>query len=415
MTQLFWGLGAIVVGLAIFEVSMQPSPGERLELAFIFVMMTLAMIGTSRWLPQLARGYRSIRVTLAVLALAAFSIVVVGAVAVGGRMFFSTHDLTLLLVVIAFGLVSAVGFALFVSKPLTDDLDQLSTRADHVAKGSYGAGGTLDRRDEVGRLGLALDEMIGQLQQAASSRRADEQSRREFFAAIGHDLRTPLASIQAALEAIRDGVAPDPDHLLTTIETDLSALTNLVEDIFLLARIDAGDSLFETGLVDVTELADESVEIMRPLAAARGVELTMSAISRGIAEGAPEPLGRVFRNLIDNAIRHSPAGGAVIVTVAERDGSIVSDVIDQGAGFEPGFRDIAFQRFSRSELSRGRDTGGSGLGLAIARSLVEEMDGEIWIATDRDGGHVGFRLPAATPERPDREDRDRRTSSRLPA
>lgn len=379
----------------MFEVSMQPSPSERLELAVIFAVMTIAMAAAAQWLPQLARRYRSIKVTMAVLALAAFSIVLGGAVLVGNRMFLSGHDLTLLLVVIAFGLVSAVGFALTVSGPLSKDLNQLSDRAALVARGELDRPMSLNRNDEVGRLSAALSDMIAQLVRAEATRRADAESRRHFFAAIGHDLRTPLSSMQAAIEALKDGVAVDPVAYLATVERDILALTNLVDDIFLLARLDSGADEFALETIDVTEIADVSVEILRPVAALREVSIHFHADQHFLARGAVEPVGRVIRNLVDNAIRHSPVGGVVAVTVDVVADDVSVLVADSGPGFHPEFRQIAFERFSRWESARGRDSGGSGLGLAIGRGLVEAMGGDIWIEPG-EGGRVGFRLRSAS-------------------
>lgn len=382
-----WGLAAALMALALFEISMQPSWGERLELGLIFVVMALSMAAAARWLPAVARRYRSIRVTVAVLALAAFSIVILGALAVGNRMFLSSHDLTLLLVVIAFGIVSAVGFALAVSKPLTEDLDLLSTSAGLVASGDLTHELSLDRQDEIGRLSVSLDEMVSQLETA-------ESARRDFFAAVGHDLRTPLASIRAATESIRDGVASDPDRALATIERDITVLTNLIEDVYLLARVDAGAVDAPSTRVDVTELADETLELLRPIADAAGVELVLLATDRFTAYGSATWIGRVLRNLVDNAIRFSPPHSTVTVAVKKTEAGVEVSVIDQGPGFDPRFKDLAFNRFSRPEDSRDRSSGGSGLGLAIAKSLVVAMDGTISI-DDGPGGRLELTLPAS--------------------
>lgn len=398
MRHAFWLLGAALVGLTVFEISMQPSWPERLELTAIFSLMAVVMWASARWLPVVARRNRSIRVTLAVLALVAFSIVVGGALAVGNRMFLSDHDLTLLLVVVAFGVVAAVGFALSVSRPLTDDLDRLADRAAHVAEGDFEPPIGLDRRDEVGRLSRALSNMISQLARARAEREADEKSRRDFFAAIGHDLRTPLSSIRAATEAVKDGVGDDPHRYLEAIERDIQALSDLVEDVYLLARLDSGGAdLTITGL-DVTEVADESVEILRPVADRKRVALTLEADGRHIALGSAEAVGRVIRNLVDNAIRHAPEDGSVEIEVSRDDASIVTKVTDTGPGFEASFSRVAFDRFSRPEGARSRETGGSGLGLAIAKGLVEAMDGEIWI-TNSGHGEVAFRLSVADASR----------------
>lgn len=410
MRGTLWFLAAILAGLALLEISMQPTWPERIELALIFSLMAAAMWAAAHWLPRIARRNRSIKATVAILSVAAFSIVVAGAVAVGNRMFLSSHDLTLLLVVIAFGIVAAVGFTLSVTRQLTLDLDRLSQSAARVAVGHLEEDVTLDRRDEIGRLSLALDQMVDQLEETEELRQADSQSRQDFFAAVGHDLRTPLASMQAAVEAIKDGVAPDPAAYLLTIEKDIRSLTSLVDDIYLLARLDSGASTFSVGVVDVTEIADESVEILRPVAAAKGVALRLDAADRVLGEGSAEPIGRVLRNLVDNAVRHSPAAGEVVVRVATADGHAHIAVIDEGLGFEQGFVPFAFDRFSRSESSRARDKGGSGLGLAIAKSLVESMNGQIGIRTGNHG-HVWLDLPAPRQEQPVPAVPRRRTSS----
>lgn len=411
MRPVVWSLGPVVVGLAVFEIAMQPSWAERVELGSIFGMMALVMATSARWLPRVARRNRSIKITVLALSLAAFSIVVGGVIAVGNLMFLSPHDLTLLLVVIAFGVVSAVGFAITVSGPLTADLDRLSDSATRVASGRLETGLALDRRDEVGRLSVALEWMVQQLDEAESARRAVARSRREFFAAVGHDLRTPLASMRAAVESIRDGVATEPSRQLEAIEQDVAVLSNLVEDIFLLARLDSGAVELVSERVDVTEIADETVEILRPLARRREVEVSLRADGRFLAIGHSESIGRVLRNLGDNAVRHAPPGTSVLVDVTCADGRVLVSVSDAGPGFDPEFQEVAFDRFSRSDFSRDRATGGSGLGLAIARSLVESMGGSIWIAPGV-GGLVSFDLPASVrPAQPDRAAPRRRTSS----
>lgn len=394
MRPLLWALAAVVVGLAIFEIVMRPSNAERVELAVIFGLLALAMAAIAGWLPQLARRYTSIRSTVTVLSLAAFSIVVFGVVAIGSRMFVSPHDLTLLLVVIAFGVVAAIGFAMSVSRPLTKDLASLSDSASRVASGDLDQSLAVDRCDEVGRLSIALDHMADQLEAAAKAREADLSSRKEFFAAVGHDLRTPLASMRVAIEAVQDGVADDPQTQLESVERDIAVLTRLVDDIYLLARLDSGVAVVPTEPVDIIEAADETLEILKPLADSRGVHLVLTAEARFFVDGWQASVGRVLRNLGDNAIRHSPDGARIEVRIVQRDDQVVASVIDEGPGFDPGFEDIAFDRFSRFEPWRSRDTGGSGLGLAIARGLVESMGGLIWVDPGP-GGQVSFSLPLA--------------------
>jgi two-component system, OmpR family, sensor histidine kinase BaeS len=364
--------------------------------------MAVAMATIAGWLPRLARRYRSIRSTVTVLSLAAFSIVVAGVIAIGNRMFVSPHDLTLLLVVISFGVVAAIGFAISISRPLTKDLAHLSNSASRVASGHLDQDLALDRRDEVGRLSIALDRMTQQLEPTAQAREADLSARKEFFAAVGHDLRTPLASMQAAIEAVQDGVSNDPRAQLESVERDIAALTRLVDDVYLLARLDSGAAVAPTKTVDIIEAADETLEILRPLAQSRGVELGLVADARFFFEGSQASVGRILRNLGENAIRHSPDGTRIEVRISQQDHEVVVTVSDEGPGFDPGFEAIAFDRFSRFEPWRSRDSGGSGLGLAIARGLVESMGGEIWIGPGP-GGRVSFGLTLADIAALDRE------------
>lgn len=387
-------LATVLAGLALFEVAMQPSAGDRLELGLIFLAMATAMAATMRLLPAAARRIRSIRVTFALLALTAFTIVLGGAVAVGGRMFLSEHDLRLLLVVLGFGVVSGIAFAVAVSRNLSADLNQLSRQADEVASGHLDLTSDVDRRDEVGRLAVALNEMTARLETAELEREESSNARRAFLAAVGHDLRTPLASIRASVEAVRDGVVDRPSDYLQTIENDVRILSTLVDDIDLLARLDSGELELEIGAIDLTEIADEAIDVLRPVAASRDVSIRLIAEGRVKARGDAKHCGRVLRNLIDNAIRHSPPSGRVSIRITDDPGSARVEVIDEGAGFDERIIDSAFEKFTRDDPARPRNTGGSGLGLAIVRGILKALDGEAWIEPGP-GGHVAVRLPAA--------------------
>jgi signal transduction histidine kinase len=376
---------------------MQPSAAERMELGLIFGVMAIAMAVVVWWLPRIASRNRSVRVTVAALSVTSFIIVVVSTVVVANRMFISEHDLTLLLVVFAFGVASALGFALTVSRSLTDDLDRLYRSAQLVAEGELDALAELDRRDEIGQLGEAIDQMILRLETVEAQREADSQSQRAFFAAVGHDLRTPLSSLRLAIEAMQDGLAADQASFLAAMEKDVAALSHLVDDVFLLARLDSGALDVETSVTDITEIVDEAIDVLRPVARSKGVELGVAATGSVLAVAHHESMGRVLRNVIENAIRHTPKESTVSVEVVEAAGEVVVQVVDQGAGFDPEFLPDAFDRFSRDDPSRDRGTGGSGLGLAIARGLVSAQGGSIW-AEPGPGGRVGIRLAAIQPE-----------------
>lgn len=392
MRALLWAIAAIVVGLALFEVTMQPTAADRAQLAVIFTVTAAVGLLATTLLPRLARRWTTIRFTVVGVAITSFLIAATGLIVAAEQMFISGHDLTLLLVVLGFAFVASVGFAVAVAGPLMWDLDRVANVADRVGEGDLTVRSGVRRGDEIGRVAGAFDAMTDALEDAADQRDLDEESRRRFFAAVGHDLRTPLASLLAAIEALEDGVAPDPARYLHSMERDVAALSALVDDLFLLSRIDSGSISIASEPVDVTELADEAIEVLRPVANRAGVTLRLEADHRTVVPGGTEAVSRALRNLIENAIRHAPSGSEVVVEVRSATGATVR-VLDQGPGFDPGFVDHAFDRFARADDARSRDTGGSGLGLAIARGFVDALGGEIW-AEPGPGGKVAFHLPA---------------------
>jgi signal transduction histidine kinase len=170
---------------------------------------------------------------------------------------------------------------------------------------------------------------------------------------------------------------------------DIGALHQLVDDVFLLARLEAGAVELELQSVDVTEIADEAIEVLQPTAQRLGIAVELSAPGSIITNTAPEALGRVMRNLIGNAIRHSASR---VVVALDTPGSLVVRVTDDGAGFPPDFVDRAFESFTRADSARTRDGSGTGLGLAIAHRFVTALGGAIH-AEPGPGGVVEFSLP----------------------
>jgi two-component system sensor histidine kinase BaeS len=393
ITAVLGFLAIVVAGLAWFEVEMQPTAGERARLALVFAAMAAAAALASWALPRWAASSRSVRRTVVVLSATAVVIAAGGILLAATTMFLSSHDLSLLLIVLGVAVLAGIGFALAVSRPWVADLERMSETAGRVAAGDLSARTGVERHDEVGRLAEAIDAMAARLADAAEVREQTEAARRRLFAAIGHDLRTPLASMRVAVEALRDGVAPDPDRYLRSMQHDVEALASLIDDLFLLARIEAGSFEVSASECDIAEVADEAIEVLRPLAHARGVRVRLEAPGRALVVGGSEALGRVIRNVLDNAIRHAPEGTDVTVAVSNGDGATVS-VTDDGPGFPADFVDRAFGDFERADPARSREAGGAGLGLAIARGLVAAMDGEIW-AEPGPGGRVAFRVPGS--------------------
>lgn len=391
MKLIFTAVVLVVTGMALFEVAMQPDAGERMTALVIFGLMASGIAAIASVLPRLARRLPSLKITVVLLGVATVLILVLATVFAGRQMFISDHDLSLFLVFMAFGVVAALAFGLTVSGPLTEDLTKISDTSSAIASGDLGARTGVLRVDEAGQLARDVDVMARALQESEEARRREESSRRALFAAISHDLRTPLASMRAAVEALNDGMADEPERYQRSLEADVDALTRLVDDVYLLARLDSNDMDLQVEEVDLTEIADEAIEVFRPIASAQGVRLRLEADSRVLTIGSTDALARVVRNLIDNAVRHSPADGDVVVAVSNGDGAWCR-VTDQGPGFSTDFVEHAFERFSRDDVSRARNRGGAGLGLAIARGYVIALDGDIW-AEPGPGGTVSFRLP----------------------
>ena len=392
MRSLYTSIVLVAIGMGIFEVTMRPSGPDRFGALLLFGLMAAGIATAANVLPRLARRLSSLKITVVVLGTTSLLILVVALVVAGRQMFISAHDLSLLMVLMGFGVVASLAFGLTVSGPLTEDLDRIASTSSAIAEGDLAARTGVHRLDEAGRLARDVDVMADALQAAEEARVREERARRALFAAVGHDLRTPLASMRAAVEALQDGLTDQPERFLASLVADVDALSRLVDDIFLMARLESGDIELSPEIIDLTEIVDEAMEVFRPLASARGVTPRLEADDRVLALGAPEAVARVVRNLLDNAVRHSPEGGDVMIQVTNGNAARCT-VIDQGVGFSKEFAAEAFKRFTRDDASRTRRAGGAGLGLAIARSYVVALGGDIR-ADPGPGGKVTFWLPS---------------------
>jgi signal transduction histidine kinase len=247
----------------------------------------------------------------------------------------------------------------------------------------------------VGAAALAAALAV-RLSMEERSRREVDEARRALVAAASHDLRTPLASLRLLVDAIEDGVATGEtrDRYLAEIRTHVGILSDLIDDLFELSRIEAGDISWSLRQVELGELIGETVAAMRAPAEERGVRLAAELPPQGVsAEADAEKVQRVLFNLIQNAIRHTPADGSVTVRARPHGGDVEVEVADDGEGIPPGDGERVFDAFYRGDASRGED--GAGLGLAISRAIVEAHGGRIWLEDAMPGTRVRFTLPAA--------------------
>jgi len=228
------------------------------------------------------------------------------------------------------------------------------------------------------------------------SRREIEEARRQLVAAASHDLRTPLASLRLLVESIDDGVATGEtrDRYLKEIRTHVGVLSDLLDDLFELSRIEAGDISWTMRQVKLRELIGDTVAAMRAPAAQRGVSLA-AELPAGelVASANAEKVQRVLFNLIQNAIRHTPADGSVTVRARSAAGGVEVEVADNGEGIPAGDGERVFEAFYRGDAARGEE--GAGLGLAISRAIVEAHGGKIWFEDGAPGTRVHFTLKSA--------------------
>lgn len=364
-------------------------PARALGALVAFAVVTFL---ASRLVHVANRRIRTLRTQVLVITLTALVLGALAAYVLAWLMLLDPSQLGPVLSVLAVAAVSATGLALLTSAPLGRDARSLEATVRRIEDGDRRVRTDIDRVDELGHVARALDELNERLEALEAERARFEAERSAMLSSVSHDLRTPIAALRAAIEALTDGLAPDPDRFLRSMQRDVEALTALVEDLFLLVRLDDGRVEMPASSIDLTEIADEAIEALAPVAADRGVSVVLDAPGGVRVEGNAAALGRVIRNLLDNALRHAPAGSVVTVAVDPAQRQV--RVTDEGPGFPPAFVEEAFDHFTRADASRARDTGGAGLGLAIARGVVEAHGGRIWIDAPP-GGHVTFELPAA--------------------
>jgi signal transduction histidine kinase len=356
-------------------------------IAFALVV-ALATLAAGLAVALALRRLPTLRLQLAGLALLATLLPLAAVVLSGVVMFDTEHDVVLLAAAAASSTVALASAAL-VGRAIARPVDRLQATSAALAGGDLSA-----RADETGpaelrHLARATNEMAIKLEELFDARR-------QLVAWASHDLRTPIASLQAMVEALEDGLAEPADYL-PAMREQVRALGMLVDDLFELARIDAGALTLELQDAPVAGLVETTVRGLQPQADARQVQL--EARLDGVearARCAPDKVERVLYNLVANALRHTPSDGSVAVLVRPQEQEVLVTVEDSGEGIPPEALRRAFDGFWRADRARPRDGAGAGLGLAIARGLVEAQGGRIW-AENRPGGgaSVSFTLPAA--------------------
>jgi signal transduction histidine kinase len=319
------------------------------------------------------------------------SLLLLGMMLAGARaMFISGHDLSLLLTMLTFAAALSVGFALLYAMPLSSRIQRVRAGTERIAGGQLGSEVRVEGHDEVAGLADDFNRMVRALEDAAEREREMEQARRDLVASVSHDLRTPLASTRALIEALADGVAADPQterRYLSSASRELAHLSRLVEDLFELARIDAGMLQLTLEEASLHDLISDTISSFQPQADQRGVHLVGEVVGDVDPVLAnPSRLQRVLHNLVSNALRHTPADGTVALRATPEGEVVRVEVADTGEGIASKDLPHVFERSFHGEqslTSTEKDNApGAGLGLAIARGLVEAHGGTIDVESD---------------------------------
>lgn len=317
-------------------------------------------------------------------------------------MFASPHDLTLATILLVFATGIAVIVGLFLSETIISRIQDLNTAARRVADGQLNTRLNVTGRDEIASLAHAFNEMTARLEEAEQKKALAEAQRRDLIAWVGHDLRTPLTSVRAIMEALEDGLVEDENtriRYLKTAKADIESLSLLIDDLFEMSQMDAGGMRMNMEPGYISDLVSDSIERFSEQARQKKVRLD-GQISPAISPVMMDEkrIGRVLANLISNALRHTPPDGAVQVTVQESGDNLLIAIQDNGEGIRAEDLPHIFERFYRGDKSRSRSTGGSGLGLAIAKGIVEAHGGTIGAESEPGKGtRVWFTLPVKAP------------------
>lgn len=358
-----------------------------------------AGVGVAGLLLAWSQRHRSLRVLSGWIAVVAVAAVLAGVIGTARAMFLSTHDFrTVVVVALVAGVVGvlcavAVGAALSTrSRSLREAARRLGQSGPFVTP----SGGPAELRE----LAAELQRTSSRLHESREREARLEDSRRELVSWVSHDLRTPLAGLRAMAEALEDGMVDEPARYHRQIRHEVDRMVRMVDDLFTLSRIHAGSLRLDVQPVGLTDLVSEALASADPVARARGVRLTGSVQSGLELSADPAELSRVMSNLLMNAIRHTPADGAVRI-----DGRAVADGVElsvlDGCGglrsdemarvFDVGWQGSAARSPDEAPGSAGR---GAGLGLAIVRGIVEAHRGRVALANESGGCRFSLVFPA---------------------
>lgn len=397
-------IGGVVVALVcatlLLNALLRPAPGHLAEMVLYLAIsgaVSLVLGETTLRLAEITH-LGSVRLKLAIPALLTALVIALNILLVAHQMFISVVDSQMAIAFLAFGVAVALVISTTIAAGITASVSRIEGSARRIAAGDYSfriaeddPRGTV----ELSRLAHWFNQMAANVEKAFEQQRRAESDRRGVIAAVSHDLRTPLTSIRAMVEAIDDGVVTDPETVQRyhhAMRGELRHLTVLLDDLFMLSRLESGALTLQREPLDVDDMISDALEMSASVAARREIALTGR-----VEEDTPpivvdaRQMYRVLSNLLHNALQYTPRGGAILIHASRLSDGVsppqaLVRVIDTGYGIELADLPHVFERTYRGEPSRKRDTpsddegadAGAGLGLAIVKGIVIAHGGRVW-------------------------------------
>lgn len=404
LLSLLAGMSVALALAVLFVVVRLDPPAQDVRLLVLFmsgsgVVTVLVAYGLCR--QGVIEWFPSLRWSLLMSVVITVVLVLVNVWVTAQLMFISQHDLVLNVALLLFAGLTAFLFGLFISSALAERINSVAQAARHLAQGRLDTRLDVRGNDELAGLAETFNWMANSLQRIDEQKRLIDQTRRALIAGVSHDLRTPLTSIRVMMEAMADGVVADPDTVGRYVQSSLSELqhlSRLIDDLFELAKLDAGQLELQLDRSSLNDLISDAVSSMSAQAQQRHITLCGSVSPEAdLVYIAPDKIQRVLYNLLDNALRYTPAHGEVQITACRDGANVRIDVHNTGSTIDPVHIPYVFDSFYRAESARPRAEDGhrgTGLGLAIARGFVEAHRGRIWVeSAPAQGTTFSFTLP----------------------
>ena len=335
----------------------------------------------------------SLRLSLQAGSAVAVLAMVAGTLGTAEAMFISPHDVGVVVMVCIVAGLAAFGFCWLLGRQV-----EVSSVALRNAARSLGTGGFRSPSGpmaaELAALSRELAATAGKLDESRQREHRLEQSRRQLVAWVSHDLRTPLARLSAMVESLQDGMTAEPGRYHSQIRAEVARLTEMVDDLFELSRIQAGTLQLSPDRIVLADLVSDAVAGTEALARAKGVRLAGEVSGPLVIEADPRELSRVLANLLINAVQHTPADGSVHLEARSEDGGVLLAITDGCGGIPEAEMARIFDAGWRGTQARTPDAnGGAGLGLAIVRGVIDAHGGRVRVVNTGRGCRFEVRLP----------------------